>query len=1348
MLGGTAVTAGQTVAVSSFANLTYTSSQDFLGADSFQWNASDGILSAANNSLANITVADTRPTLSNIAISGKPNLAIAIPASQFTGAFSDADVGDSLQSVTFVTLPAHGTLKLGNAAVTAGQTVAASALSNLTYTSSQDFVGADSFQWTASDGSLSSASNALANITVADTRPVLSNTAIHAPTGANTTLGSTNFLNSFHDADANDTIQQVVIKTVPTHGTLTLSSNGTTSTVSANQVLQPSDLANLTYVPNSSYTSSDTFTWNASDGSLFAASDSTFTLTTDNAPVLTPISEVVLVNGTHTFKTADFDPTGNGSGTIGYTDIDHQPLASITITALPSNGTLTLNGTPVVLNQTITAANIANLVYTTTLTTLGADQFSWNASDGTLNAANATLGIFVVLDPSQTTSGNLSLATGENLPQTILGSAFSAQFGPVFRGSSLPLTNIQFVTLPAHGKLTVNGAVVTQNQIVPLSDVTYTPTTGFSGSDSFTWAGSSDGTNFSATSGVVAITVTGPGDTAFSKFLPINTTSTFITNGTSDFTSHFSAFNNAPLASIRITTLPAHGVLKIGNAAVTANKDIAAANLNLLTYTPNAGYTGSDSFAWTGSDGTASGTPAAVSITLLPALSVLGRNRVIAQNAKPDVLSATDFQSWTIAADPTMGTDTRTFAIRNSTQNAMNFSSITSTGANKNDFRIQPPAVGGFTIQPGDAATFIVQFLPRGVGLRTATIVLRNAAGAIVYQFAVQGTALATRTIQTTSLDSSNNTVQGVVQVATTKTGSGAIGTNGVIISMSYTGYLANGGTIFDATSRHGNVPLTFRLDNDFVDGQPFLSKDQANVNFGNGVTSLGGESGSLGSTDTSVIAGWEYGLQGIKPGEHRTLIISSNAGYGETGSQDPNTGIFTVPPNSTLVFDVVCSVVAPKPHIEQLELNPAEGGSASNFTLTAASASSTLTHTFVFFDVASDDATGTPLASWKPTSNLTLGGPHGADFSFTPPTQDTSFPSAFDVTITFHPLTTGVKHENLSFTTNDPNNPKITLELIGTSSKYSDLSVGFDPSLNLPLTPVITGSGQTVTVPVTVSNTGDSTLPSNSKTNIQIYANNNSTGALTLVGYVNNIDLSGLEVRGIKRFSPTIALPLDNQLPFLAAFPAGIYTFTAVVNGPTKLANSTVSGLVQMPVNGQFTTMVQGAGNGVTANQTMTDNDTADTATAAIATKKPISRAIDVVAGQYILSGSLGSSTIVATSSGAHGAMTLNIQNLGNIFTIPSQVLSINIIARPIDSSNGNLTSITLVNNYSVSPGRIGPGGSLNVSVPVNFSGSITPTTYVLLARVELVDTGGNVIGGQQVISLDQSLNAILLHV
>lgn len=99
------------------------------------------------------------------------------------------------------------------------------------------------------------------------------------------------------------------------------------------------------------------------------------------------------------------------------------------------------------------------------------------------------------------------------------------------------------------------------------------------------------------------------------------------------------------------------------------------------------------------------------------------------------------------------------------------------------------------------------------------------------------------------------------VAVTVVKEGTGTPAKNGDVVSVHYTGYLADG-TKFDSS----------------VDrGQPFEFTLGAN----------------------QVIKGWEIGVNGMKVGEKRKLVIPSDLAYGASGFPG------VIPPNATLTFDV-----------------------------------------------------------------------------------------------------------------------------------------------------------------------------------------------------------------------------------------------------------------------------------------------------------------------------------------------------------------------------------------------------------------------------------------------------------
>ena len=85
-----------------------------------------------------------------------------------------------------------------------------------------------------------------------------------------------------------------------------------------------------------------------------------------------------------------------------------------------------------------------------------------------------------------------------------------------------------------------------------------------------------------------------------------------------DFTSHFTDVDGT-LAKVRIITLPtvAQGLLKLNNVNVTANQEIAAADLAKLVFVPTANFNGNVSFSYNGSDGAAyAAVPANININI------------------------------------------------------------------------------------------------------------------------------------------------------------------------------------------------------------------------------------------------------------------------------------------------------------------------------------------------------------------------------------------------------------------------------------------------------------------------------------------------------------------------------------------------------------------------------------------------------------------------------------------------------------------------------------------------------------------------------------------------------------
>ena len=322
-------------------NLTYTPNANYNGADSFTFTASDATLTSAAATVSiTVTAGNDAPTATPQSVSTAEDTPLAIT---LTGTDPESD------PLTFavVTQPANGTLS--------------GVAPNLTYTPNANYNGADSFTFTASDASLTSAP-ATVSITV--------NPGNDAPTATPQSVSTT------EDTAVSITLTGTDPESDPlTFAVVTQPANGTLSGVAPN----------LTYTPNANYNGADSFTFTASDASLTSAA-ATVSITVNpgnDTPTATPQSVST------TEDTAV-------SITLTGTDPESDPLTFAVVTQ-PGNGTL--------------SGVAPNLTYTPNANYNGADSFTFTASDASLTSAAATVSITVTAGNDAPTATPQSVST-------------------------------------------------------------------------------------------------------------------------------------------------------------------------------------------------------------------------------------------------------------------------------------------------------------------------------------------------------------------------------------------------------------------------------------------------------------------------------------------------------------------------------------------------------------------------------------------------------------------------------------------------------------------------------------------------------------------------------------------------------------------------------------------------------------------------------------------------------------------------------------------------------------------------------------------------------------------------
>jgi YD repeat-containing protein len=596
-------------------SITYTPTAGYAGADSFTYTISDGRGGAATATV-NLTVvapaANTAPTAANDAVSTNKNVAVV-----FNPRLNDADAdGDGL-AITAVGSAGHGTVSFNSGLIT--------------YTPTNNYVGADSFTYTISDGR-GGVQTATVNVTVyaANELPALSTSLIADWSDGGTGVNYTKSVDGNYLGEGFSTLlltkspgatkppytggytrpgaAQIIGPTsalqwavtpgerlgvafdakglgATTHVTVTVQywtgawGDGGVSTAVTVPISSWGHIETVLTVPANAAWASVIVEPMASGDQRNAASfglairKSQFVrLATGQAmqpwPATTPSNTVPTAGADALAATAGqsvaFNPRINDA------DADKDQL-TVSAVGTPSHGTASINGA-------------GTITYMPTAGYVGPDSFTYTISDGRGGTATATVNVTV-----SAPAANVAPTAATDAVSTTQGTPFS--FDPRVNDTDAnadPLT-ITGVTQGGHGAVTFSAGTLT-----------YTPATGYVGADSFTYT-ISDGRGGVATATVnMTVTATAP-NTA-----PTAAADVIATNK-----------NVAIIFDPRLNDADADGDgLAITGVGTAAHGTLTINGAGTITYTPTSNYVGADSFTYTISDGRGGTQTATVSVTV------------------------------------------------------------------------------------------------------------------------------------------------------------------------------------------------------------------------------------------------------------------------------------------------------------------------------------------------------------------------------------------------------------------------------------------------------------------------------------------------------------------------------------------------------------------------------------------------------------------------------------------------------------------------------------------------------------------------------------------------------------
>lgn len=532
--------------------LIYTPASNYTGPDSFTYTIRD-VQGETSTATVNITVNpvnDPPPVVnddlrSQSILEDSTNNSLDVLANDLTLPNPDGAENFVINAVTLLT-PANGSTVQ----------IAADGKSVL-YTPGPNFQGEESFTYTTTDGtSTSAAATVMVRVTNVNDLPTLgADTATVAEDSDFTVIDVLANDSSFPDPAETLTVTAV---TQPTNGTVTLTGGV------------------IRYRPNANFQGADTFTYTVDDGTgETATANVTVTVTDTNDPP-------VAVNDTATIAedAAPIEIDVVANDTTGVDPAGNETLSVQAITSAPTKGTASLlpNG---------------RIRYTPSLNANGADTFTYQLRDSRGGTATGTVNITITPVNDNPPIANDTFNVNEDSSNTTLD----------VLANDLALANPdgqETITITAVGTGDRGGTITRAANNLSLI---YTPAANFAGQETFTYT-ISDGNGGMATA-TVTVNVANMND---------NPTAVDDT-ATVDRDSANNVIN--VLANDLITPDQGETLTITAVSAGSQGGTITIAPDNRsVRYTPAAGFSGTETFTYTISDGNGGSDTGAVTVTV------------------------------------------------------------------------------------------------------------------------------------------------------------------------------------------------------------------------------------------------------------------------------------------------------------------------------------------------------------------------------------------------------------------------------------------------------------------------------------------------------------------------------------------------------------------------------------------------------------------------------------------------------------------------------------------------------------------------------------------------------------